>query len=94
MTFPVHRSEERTPGERGEAFGRAQAGPIANTLAIYRRMFAETHAIDAREAGAEVRLPDAAREEIAGIARGARQSAPAACWRRTGTGTRTSRSPR
>jgi isopenicillin-N N-acyltransferase-like protein len=73
MTFPVHRSEERTPGERGEAFGRAQAGPIANTLAIYRRMFAETHAIDAREAGAEVRLPDAAREEIAGIARGAQQ---------------------
>ena len=25
MTFPVHRSEERTPRERGEAFGRAQA---------------------------------------------------------------------
>jgi isopenicillin-N N-acyltransferase-like protein len=73
MTFPVHRSEERTPGERGEAFGRAQAGPIANTLAVYRRMFAETHGIDAREAGAEVRLPDAAREEIAGIARGAQQ---------------------
>ena len=73
MTFPVHRSEERTPGERGEAFGRAQAGPVAHTLAVYRRMFAETHGVDAREAGAEVRLPDAAREEIAGIARGAEQ---------------------
>jgi isopenicillin-N N-acyltransferase-like protein len=73
MTFPVHRSEERTPGERGEAFGRAQAGPVANTLSAYRRMFQEAHAIDAREAGAEVRLPDAAREEIAGIARGAGQ---------------------
>jgi isopenicillin-N N-acyltransferase-like protein len=73
MTFPVHRSQERTPGERGEAFGRAQAGPIANTLHVYRRMFAETHGVDARELGAEVRLPEAAREEIAGIARGAEQ---------------------
>ena len=34
MTFPVHRSSERTPYERGEAFGRAQAAPIANTLAL------------------------------------------------------------
>jgi isopenicillin-N N-acyltransferase-like protein len=73
MTFPVHRSEERTVGERGEAFGRAQAGPIANTLSVYRRMFAEAHGIDAREAGAEVRLTDVSREEIAGIARGAQQ---------------------
>ena len=73
MRFPVHRSEESTPGERGEAFGRAQAGPVAHTLAVYRRMFAETHGIDAREAGAEVRLPEAARAEIAGIATGAEQ---------------------
>ena len=73
MTFPVHRSSERSPRERGEAFGRAQAAPVATTLAIYRRMFEETHGIDAREAGAAVRLPDAALEEIAGIAHGAGQ---------------------
>ena len=42
MTFPVHRSTERSPRERGEAFGRAQAEPIAKTLALYERMFAET----------------------------------------------------
>ena len=42
MTFPVHRSTERSPRARGEAFGRAQAEPIANTLALYERMFAET----------------------------------------------------
>jgi isopenicillin-N N-acyltransferase-like protein len=73
MRFPIHRSEESTPGERGEAFGRAQAGPVAHTLALYRRMFQETHGIDAREAGAEVRLPEAARAEIAGIAAGSQQ---------------------
>ena len=70
MMFPVHRSEERTPRERGEAFGCAQAEPIRNTLAVYRRMFQETHGIEAREAGASVGLPDDAREEIAGIAAG------------------------
>lgn len=73
MTFPVHRSDERSPRERGEALGRAQAQPIANTVALYRRMFRETQGIDAREAGEQVLLPDEAREEIAGIAHGAEQ---------------------
>ena len=41
MTFPVHRSSEPTAGERGEAFGRAQAGPVRRTLELYERMFAE-----------------------------------------------------
>ena len=71
MTFPLHRSSERSPRERGEAFGRAQAQPVAHTVALYRRMFAETHGLDAREAGEGVLLADEAREEIAGIARGA-----------------------
>jgi isopenicillin-N N-acyltransferase-like protein len=71
MTFPVHRSDERTPYERGLAFGRAQAQPIANTLALYGRMFAETDGTDAREAGGEVNLDPAEQEEIAGIAIGA-----------------------
>jgi isopenicillin-N N-acyltransferase-like protein len=73
MTFPVHRSDERTPRERGAAFGRAQAEPVANTLALYRRMFLQTHGIDAREAGANVDLTPEAEEEIAGIAAGANQ---------------------
>jgi isopenicillin-N N-acyltransferase-like protein len=73
MSFPVHRSRERTPYERGEAFGRAQATPVANTLALYRRMFKETTGADAREQGAQVRLGDArAEEELTGIADGAR----------------------
>ena len=71
MTFPLHRSSERSPRERGEGFGRAQAQPVAHTVALYRRMFAETHGLDAREAGEGVLLADEAREEIAGIAHGA-----------------------
>lgn len=70
MTFPVHRSRERTPYERGEAFGRAQAAPIANTLALYRRMFAETTGADPRAEGGKVRLSPEADEEIRGIAAG------------------------
>lgn len=73
MTFPVHRSDERTPRGRGEAFGRARAAQVANTLALYRRMFRETHGIDAREAGAHVHLTPEAEEEVAGIAAGANQ---------------------
>jgi len=73
MTFPVHRSGERTPYARGEAFGRAQAPLVANTLALYRRMFAETNGTNAAEAGRSVDLSAAEREEIAGIAQGAGQ---------------------
>ena len=71
MTFPVHRSQERTPYERGAAFGRAQATPVANTLALYRRMFAETIGADAREQGERVSLTPEADEELKGIATGA-----------------------
>jgi isopenicillin-N N-acyltransferase-like protein len=71
MTFPLHRSQEATPHERGIAFGRAQAAPVARTIALYRRMFAETNGADARELGAQVRVSDSEREEIAGIAAGA-----------------------
>ena len=40
MTFPVHRSDEPTARERGEAFGRAQAQAVQHTVATYKRMFA------------------------------------------------------
>jgi isopenicillin-N N-acyltransferase like protein len=73
MTFPVHRSQERTAYERGEAFGRAQAAPIANTLALYRRMFKETTGADAVEQGERVRLTPEADEELAGISAGANE---------------------
>jgi isopenicillin-N N-acyltransferase-like protein len=73
MTFPVHRSNERTPYERGLAFGRAQAQPVANTVALYRRMFEGTNGTSAAAAGREVNLDAAEQEEIAGIAEGAGQ---------------------
>jgi isopenicillin-N N-acyltransferase-like protein len=73
MTFPVHRSDERTPYERGLAFGRAQAQPVANTVALYRRMFAETDGTDAKAIGHAVNLDAAEQEEIRGIADGAGQ---------------------
>jgi isopenicillin-N N-acyltransferase-like protein len=73
MIFPVHRSSERTPYERGEVFGRAQAEPIANTLALYRGLFKETIGADAREQGERVTLNPTADEEIAGIAAGSKQ---------------------
>jgi isopenicillin-N N-acyltransferase-like protein len=73
MTFPVHRSTERNPRERGEAFGRAQAEPIAKTLALYERMFAETGVT----VPAELPIPPNAQEELDAIARGANVDAHA-----------------
>jgi isopenicillin-N N-acyltransferase-like protein len=67
MTFPVHRSTERSPQARGEAFGRAQAEPIGRTLALYERMFDET-GVTVPDA---LPIPDAAAQEIEAIARGA-----------------------
>ena len=67
MTFPIHRSSEPTARERGEAFGRAQAGPVRRTLEIYARMFAETNS----RVPDHIELPTRAREEIGGIAKGA-----------------------
>src|SRR3954464_6603139 len=67
MTFPVHRSDESSPAERGEAFGRALAPQVRHTVATYRRMFAETRA----PVPDHIEIPPHHREEIAGIARGA-----------------------
>ena len=67
MTFPVHRSTERSPRARGEAFGRAQAEPIANTLALYERMFAETGVAVPED----LPIPPGAADEIEAIAAGA-----------------------
>lgn len=66
MKFAVHRSAEPTARERGEAFGRAQAGAIQHSLAVYRRMFAETGVT-----AGDIRVPDWAGEELAGMAAGA-----------------------
>lgn len=41
MTFAVHRSDEPTATQRGEAFGRAMAAQVQHTVAVYRRMFDE-----------------------------------------------------
>ncbi len=73
MTFPVHRSTERNPRERGEAFGRAQAEPIAKTLALYERMFAETGVT----VPADLPIPPQQQEELEAIARGANVDAHA-----------------
>ena len=65
MTFAVHRSAEPTRAERGEAFGRAQAPAIQQSIGTYRRMFAER--------GVEIpeRLEFPLTDEIDAIARGA-----------------------
>src|SRR4051794_37804657 len=67
MTFPVHRSDESSPAERGEAFGRALAPQVRHTVATYRRMFDETNA----PVPDHIEIPQYQREEIAGIAKGA-----------------------
>lgn len=86
MTIPglaLHHSAEPTPGERGLALGRAQAGPVANTVAVYTRLFSEDVGLDGGEVErlghelgsrlAELR-PDLM-DEIEGIASGAGQRA-------------------
>jgi hypothetical protein len=40
--IPAHVSTEAGPADRGRAFGAAQAGLVANTVAAYRRLFAAT----------------------------------------------------
>lgn len=81
MTHTVRRwvSTERTPHERGVAFGRALAPAIANTLGTYRRMFRDDVGLDDEQLaarGREVReavesfRPRLARE-LEGIAVGA-----------------------
>ncbi len=63
----IHRSDEASARERGEAFGRAHSEAVRHTIAVYERMFAELGV----DASGKVRVPLAAREEIEGIAAGA-----------------------
>lgn len=77
--IPAHVSTEAGPADRGRAFGAAQAGLVANTVAAYRRLFAATQNLSPgqiEQLGQRVadllgqRWPRLA-EEIAGIADGA-----------------------
>jgi isopenicillin-N N-acyltransferase-like protein len=83
LPLPHHVSQERTPGARGRAFGLARTREIANTVAAYRRMFAETHGLSGRRlavlgeaVGRDVarRWPELG-EEVDGLSAGAGQSA-------------------
>jgi isopenicillin-N N-acyltransferase-like protein len=75
----IHRSPAASPGERGREFGAANAGAVAHTIEVYRRMFAAARGMDApavRAAGDQVRARaewewPALADEIAGIADGA-----------------------
>jgi isopenicillin-N N-acyltransferase like protein len=80
VTIPVHRSAEIAPTDRGHAFGVARRDAVANTVAVYRRLLAETAGLsgaDIRSAGRRVgaqldrRWPDLV-GELEGIAAGAR----------------------
>jgi isopenicillin-N N-acyltransferase-like protein len=79
--LPHHRASERAAGDRGRAFGVAHAGAVAVTVATYRRLFREAAGAGdeaVRGAGARAgalldRLRPDLREEIEGIAAGARQ---------------------
>jgi isopenicillin-N N-acyltransferase like protein len=81
VTVATHRSAERHPADRGLKFGRAQARAVANTAAVYRRMFDEDRGLgpsDVSERGREAHarigaFRPALAEEIEGIAAGADQ---------------------
>jgi isopenicillin-N N-acyltransferase-like protein len=64
MTLGIHVSHEPTPRLRGEAFGRAHAQRVRNTVEVYRRLCDLS-------AGGRVRASDDEHEELAGIAIGA-----------------------
>jgi isopenicillin-N N-acyltransferase like protein len=77
----THRSPGSDPGTRGYRLGQAQTGAIANTVAVYERMFSEDMGLarpDVLSRGAEVAgrvaavRPDLV-EEMSGIAAGAGQ---------------------
>jgi len=77
----THRSPESDPGTRGYSLGRAQSKAIANTVAVYERMFSEDMGLaraDVLSRGGEVAervgavRPDLV-EEMSGIAAGAGQ---------------------
>jgi isopenicillin-N N-acyltransferase-like protein len=64
----VHRSEEATARERGEAFGRARAEMVAHTVDVYSRLFGD---VDPLAVGPDVHALPEEREELAGMAAGA-----------------------
>jgi isopenicillin-N N-acyltransferase-like protein len=82
VSVATHRSSERHPADRGLRFGRAQARAVANTAAVYRRIFDEDRGlgpadIDERGREAQARIGDfrpGLADEIEGIAAGAGQS--------------------
>jgi isopenicillin-N N-acyltransferase like protein len=82
VTVATHRSGERHPADRGLQFGRAQARAVANTAAVYRRMFHEDRGLGpadigerGRQAQARIRaFRPALADEIEAIAAGAGQS--------------------
>ena len=82
MALPFHDSSEATGRERGYAFGQANKAAIENTIAVYRRIFAEARSLtqpDIERFGDSVATylsanhPDAL-DEIAGLAAGAKCS--------------------
>lgn len=82
MSLQRHLSEEPSPADRGRAFGTAHRQAVENTVAVYRRLFAESCELgpsDVQQFGEDVEATLASRlpgvlEEIAGIASGANVS--------------------
>jgi isopenicillin-N N-acyltransferase-like protein len=82
VPIATHRSTERHPADRGLQFGRAQSRAVANTVAVYERMFREDRGLGlsdvgerGRDAAARIRaFRPALAEEIEGIASGAHQA--------------------
>ncbi len=82
MDVATHRSGEPHPADRGLQFGRAQARAVANTAAVYRRIFGEDRGLgpsEIDERGREARerihaFRPALAEEIEAIAAGACQA--------------------
>ena len=83
MTVARHHSIEARAADRGLRFGRAQAGAVANTAAVYARIFREDRGLGpvdiarrGRDVDARIRaFRPALAEEIEGIAAGAGQPA-------------------
>jgi isopenicillin-N N-acyltransferase like protein len=81
VPIATHRSAERHPADRGLKFGRAQARAVANTAAVYRRIFDEDRGLgpsDISECGREVQarigaFRPAVADEIEAVAAGAGQ---------------------
>ena len=64
MTIATHRSSERHPADRGLQFGRAQARAVANTAAVYRRMFDEDRGLGPSDVGEPTKPSASARSSV------------------------------